>query len=158
MTQVPRKLYRSRTDSVIGGVCGGLAEYFNVDAVIVRVIAVLLFFSGGVGFIGYLILWLVVPLQGADAAQPRDTIQANANEIKEAAEGLGENVRQTFSSETTDKIRSRRRFWMGLGLVGVGGLVLLANLNLLGWFRWGVVWPALLIGVGLLVLLLARKN
>ncbi len=157
MTEVPRRLYRSRTDRVIGGVCGGLAEYFNVDPVIVRVIVAILFFSG-FGFLGYLILWLVVPLQGSDTAVPRDTIQANANEMKEAAEGLGENVRQTFSSETTDKIRSRRRIWLGLTLIVVGGVALLATLNPWSWLRWGVIWPVPVILIGILVLLLARKK
>ncbi|MEE8352844.1 MAG: PspC domain-containing protein [Dehalococcoidales bacterium] len=159
---MPRKLYRSRTDSVIGGVCGGLAEYFNVDPVIVRVITVLLIFSGA-GLLAYLILWLVVPLQGSDAAQPRDTIQANANEIKETAEGIGQEVREAFSSreqdpETAARIRSRRRTWLGIGLVAVGGIILFANLNPWSWFRWGVMWPVPVIVVGVIVLVAARRK
>jgi len=57
-----KKLYRSRTDKKIAGVCGGLAEYFGIDATIVRVIAVVLLIPGGLpGFLPYLILWVVVP-------------------------------------------------------------------------------------------------
>lgn len=57
-----KKLYRSTTDKKIAGVCGGLAEYFNIDATIVRVIFVILLLPGGFpGLIPYLILWLVVP-------------------------------------------------------------------------------------------------
>ena len=160
---MPKKLYRSRTDSVIGGVCGGLAEHFNIDPVIVRVIAVLLIFSGGAGLIAYLILWLVVPLQGADAAQPKDTIQANANEIKETAEGIGQEVRETISTEERDpetaaRIRNRRRTWLGIGLVAVGAVILLGNLRLLWWFNWGVIWPVPVIIVGVIVLVLARRK
>ncbi len=160
---MPKKLYRSRTDSVIGGVCGGLAEHFNIDPVIVRVLTVVSIFFGGFGLIAYLILWLVVPLQGSDAAQPRDTIQANANEIKETAEGIGQEVREAFSTADRDpeaaaRIRSRRHRWMGIGLVGVGGLILLSNLNVFSWFRWGVVWPVTVIIVGVLVLALARRK
>ena len=163
MTEVPRRLYRSRTDRVIGGVCGGLAEYFNVDPVIVRVVTAVSIFFGGFGLVAYLILWLVVPLQGSDAAQPKDTIQANADEIKEAAEGIGQEVRETFSTaerdpETAAKISSRRRVWLGIALVAVGGVILLANLNLWSWFRWGVIWPVPVIIVGIIVLLLARRN
>ena len=161
MTQATKKLYRSRTDSVIGGVCGGLAEYFSVDPVIVRVITVLLLFTG-TGVLGYLILWLVVPLQGSDAAQPRDTIQANANEIKETAEGLGQEVRQTFSTEGQDaetiaRMRNRRRTWLGIGLVVVGGVILSSTLGV-WWLSWKYIWPAMFIAVGVIVLLLARKN
>lgn len=59
-----KKLYRSTTDKKIAGVCGGLAEYFNIDPTIVRVIFVILLLPGGLpGFIPYVILWLVVPIK-----------------------------------------------------------------------------------------------
>lgn len=59
-----KKLYRSKTDRKIAGVCGGLAEYFNIDPTIVRVIAVLLLLPGGFpGFLAYIILWIVIPEQ-----------------------------------------------------------------------------------------------
>ena len=55
-----KRLYRSYDDKVIGGVCGGLAAYFNIDPVIFRLIFVLaLFFS--IGFLIYIILWIVLP-------------------------------------------------------------------------------------------------
>lgn len=61
MDQQPRKLYRSRTDRRIAGVCGGLAVYFNIDPTLVRLLAVLgLVFVGGT-FWAYLILMLVIP-------------------------------------------------------------------------------------------------
>ena len=57
-----KRLYRSSRDSKIAGVCGGLAEYFNIDTTIIRVIFVLLLLPGGFpGFIPYVILWIVVP-------------------------------------------------------------------------------------------------
>jgi len=58
----PKRLYRSRTDRKIAGVCGGLAEYFNIDPVIPRIVFVILLLPGGLpGFLPYIILWLVVP-------------------------------------------------------------------------------------------------
>lgn len=61
-----KKLYRSRSDRMIAGVCGGLAAYFNVDPVIIRIIAVILLLPGGFpGFIPYVILWILVPLEPA---------------------------------------------------------------------------------------------
>lgn len=56
-----RRLYRSRTDKMIGGVAGGLAEYFDVDPVFIRIAFVLLLFLSGIGFIAYILLWILVP-------------------------------------------------------------------------------------------------
>lgn len=58
-----KKLYRSSTDKKIAGVCAGLAEYFNIDPTIVRIVFVILLLPGGLpGFIPYVILWIVVPV------------------------------------------------------------------------------------------------
>jgi phage shock protein C len=57
-----KHLYRSRKDRKIAGVCAGLAEYFNIDPTIVRVIAVALLIPGGIpGFVPYVIMWIIVP-------------------------------------------------------------------------------------------------
>ncbi|MEI6681177.1 MAG: PspC domain-containing protein [Bacteroidota bacterium] len=57
----PKRLFRSRKDRVIGGVCGGLGNYFNLDPVIIRVATVALFFAGFIGLLGYIIAWIIVP-------------------------------------------------------------------------------------------------
>lgn len=57
-----KRLYRSTDDRMIAGVCGGLAEYFNLDPTVVRLIALLLLVMGGApGLLPYIILWIVVP-------------------------------------------------------------------------------------------------
>jgi phage shock protein C len=56
-----RKLYRSKTNRQIAGVCGGLAEYFSVDATLIRVLFVLLAVLGGSGLILYVAMWIIVP-------------------------------------------------------------------------------------------------
>ena len=56
-----RKLYRSRTDRKLAGVCGGLAQYFNVDATLIRVLFVALAVLGGSGLVIYLVMWVIVP-------------------------------------------------------------------------------------------------
>ena len=58
-----KKLYRSRKDTKIAGVCGGIAEYFNVDSNIIRLLAVLTIFFGGGGIIAYIIAWIIIPLE-----------------------------------------------------------------------------------------------
>lgn len=56
-----KKLYRSRANSMIAGVCGGLGEYLDVDPNILRVVAVLLIFAKGIGLLAYLIGWIIIP-------------------------------------------------------------------------------------------------
>lgn len=60
-SQSPKRLTRSRADRVLGGVCGGLGRYLGIDAVVVRVAAVVLLFVGGAGAIAYLAMLLLVP-------------------------------------------------------------------------------------------------
>ena len=57
----PKKLYRSRTDRMICGVCGGIGEYFNIDATIVRLLFVLLGVTGGTGILAYFIAAIIIP-------------------------------------------------------------------------------------------------
>jgi phage shock protein C len=57
----PKRLYRSKKDKVVSGVCGGLGGYLNLDPVVIRVIWLALFFLGGTGFLAYLIAWILIP-------------------------------------------------------------------------------------------------
>jgi phage shock protein PspC (stress-responsive transcriptional regulator) len=66
----PRRLYRSRDDRVIAGVCGGIARYFNIDPVLVRVGAVALAFLGGAGLLAYLAAVLLIPKEGEGGQPP----------------------------------------------------------------------------------------
>jgi phage shock protein C len=58
----PKRLMRSSTDKKIGGVCAGLANYFDMDPTLVRVIWLLAIFFAGTGLLVYIILWIVLPL------------------------------------------------------------------------------------------------
>lgn len=56
-----KRLYRSTQDRMIAGICGGLAEYFDIDPVIVRIVFIVLALAGGPGLLAYIILWIIVP-------------------------------------------------------------------------------------------------
>jgi phage shock protein C len=56
-----KKLTRSTTDRMIAGVCGGLAEYFDLDPAIVRLVFLLFTLAGGAGPLIYLVLWIIMP-------------------------------------------------------------------------------------------------
>src|ERR1700744_6198116 len=59
-----KRLYKDRHNKVLGGVCSGLAEYFDMDVTIVRLLFAFTFFVMGVGFGTYIILWIVLPRKG----------------------------------------------------------------------------------------------
>jgi len=56
-----KRMYRQPKDKMIGGVCSGLSEYFEIDPVILRVLFVCAFFMGGMGFFLYIVLWILIP-------------------------------------------------------------------------------------------------
>ena len=56
-----KKLYRSKKDCIIAGVCGGMGGYFNIDPTILRILAVLLIFASGVGILAYIVAWIIIP-------------------------------------------------------------------------------------------------
>jgi phage shock protein C len=77
-----KRLFRSRTDVMLGGVCGGLAKYLNVDPTVIRLVFVLLLFIGGGGFWIYLVLWFITPVEPASSLVK--VVEVKANEVKTA--------------------------------------------------------------------------
>ena len=157
-----KRLYRSRNDRMIGGVCGGLAKYFDIDPTIIRIIAVLSIFLHGIGILAYIILAIVVPLESSEVTTPKDTIRENVEEIKESASELGREIHSTFvkeeSAEATGKARHHSRNILGIILIIVGAVFLLDSFDLFWWFRWGYLWPLILVAIGLLIILNARRK
>ncbi len=124
-----KRIYRSSTNKIIAGVCGGLGEYFAIDPVFVRVFAVLLaIIPHGFGLIAYIVAWIIIP--------KRDDL------VVEDAPPTKEQPLSTWNS-----------YLPGIILVGIG-LLLLAR-EFWYWFDWGDFWPILLI-VGGLYLILRR--
>lgn len=57
----PKRLFRSRTNKVLGGVCAGLGTYLTLDPVLIRVLWAITFFIGGAGLVAYIIAWIIIP-------------------------------------------------------------------------------------------------
>jgi phage shock protein C len=70
MTGGPRRLMRSSTDKKLGGVCAGVADYFDMDVTLVRVLWLLIVLFGGTGVLLYVILWIALPLAPLPMAMP----------------------------------------------------------------------------------------
>jgi phage shock protein PspC (stress-responsive transcriptional regulator) len=81
-----KKLFRSETDKVIGGVCGGIGEYFAIDPTLVRVGFVIGVIVWGATFWLYLLLWLVVPTKSTASANVGDVMNANLKEMGQRLE------------------------------------------------------------------------
>jgi phage shock protein C len=67
-----KRIYRSRDERIIWGVCGGIAKYFDVDPTLIRIIAVLTLFCALTGILVYIILTIIIPLEPRQSESPPD--------------------------------------------------------------------------------------
>ncbi|MBM2825461.1 MAG: phage shock protein PspC [Dehalococcoidales bacterium] len=145
------------------GVCGGLARYFSIDPTIVRLIAVLTIFLGGIGIPAYIILAIVVPLEGSKTAEPRETIQANVEEMKTTATEMGRQFRSGFGQEKeaageAPRVRQSSLLVVGVILLLLGVIFLMGSFNIFWWWHWGTLWPLVLVAIGVLIIWNARRR
>jgi phage shock protein C len=92
-----RRILRSRNERMIAGVCGGLAAYFNIDPLIVRLGFALLAMVNGVGIMLYLLLWLLLPNEDSAVGDSRGQVRENVNEMRTTAESAAQRVRDMFN-------------------------------------------------------------
>ncbi len=147
-----RRLYRSKTDRMIFGVCGGLGQYFNVDPTLVRLIFLLLAVFGGGGVLIYFIMAIVVPEEGSTATTPQETMQTNAQQFADRARELGKGLEQSFNSSGTPSTQASGRqgaIIFGVILVALGGMFLMQNFLHFDFARF---WPLILILIGVALL------
>ncbi len=133
-----KKLYRSRTDSMIAGVCGGLAEYFDIDASLVRVGAVLFTLAWGSGLLAYVILWLVVTQKPLESS---------------VMESEGEQKATDEASEPDKLERDKGIMFVGIILTVLGALLLMNNYISFAWLSFRRLWPLLIIFIGLMIIM-----
>jgi phage shock protein C len=111
------RLTRSTTETMIAGVCGGLAEYFNIDPVIVRLIFVLVTLTSGLGIPVYFVLWIIMPKAGATT--PRQNIQQGFEEFGQDASRFGQELSQE-ASRLGREVFAGRRSGQGQARSGAG--------------------------------------
>ena len=139
-----KRLHKSRNDTMISGVAGGMAEYFDIDPVFVRLGWVLsIFVTGGISILIYIVMVIVVPkaayAPSAASDAPADTAESNEVDLRP---------------------RERNRYWLGIGLVVAGLVILLNNLNILGLrsIEWGILAAIAIIGLGAVLLLMSLRR
>lgn len=158
-TKNSKRLYRSTQDRLLAGVCGGLGEYLDVDPTIVRLVFILICLAGGSGLLIYLILWLVIPSDKdlAMGAATETVMKKNAAEMKQKAKAVVAEFKTSAQKSTTQlktdepQTNNHRQnlSWLGIVLITWGGLLLLRNL---GWLPTYLIWPVVLMVLGLFVL------
>jgi phage shock protein C len=91
-----RRLHRSEKHRLLGGVCGGMAEYFRTDPILVRVIFVLLtvLLAGIFGVLAYIVLWIVLPRASGTELPAKEAVKENIEELKETATEAGKKVEE----------------------------------------------------------------
>ena len=146
------KLRKSSKEKVFFGVAGGMAEYFSVDATLVRFAFILACFGGGVGFIAYIVLAVIMPSEETDATQRSDVMRENLQNIPGEAAQAARRVGDTFR-EVSSSAENRRRNTFAMILMALGAVLLLANLGLFWWFDWSTLWPLVLIAIGAAIIL-----
>ena len=142
-----KRLYRSTTHKVIGGVAGGLGEYLDIDPVLIRIAFVVAFFFGGVGIVAYIIAWIIIP------EQPRESTMSTPIDPQQS----------TVPPQPQPPQPPRPEHRHGHGSI-VGGLVLLVigflflAENFLPDFHFGDWWPLILVAIGVGMLYRAIRS
>ena len=145
------RLERSRTNRVISGVCGGIAEYLDIDATFVRVVMVILAFPFGVGILIYFVLLFLMPNPG----EATPFVRSAGVEQTVAVDPLNP-VAPAAARVTDPLVVERRRNGIGLLLVAVGVVFLLGNMGAFRFIDWHYIWPLVLIALG--VYLVAQRT
>lgn len=130
-----KKLQRDTQNKVIGGVCSGLANYFDMDVALVRVIFALALLGFGAGFWLYVILWIALPV--SDATTIETTLDENGNYV--------------MSEPSAEQKKNKGSLTACLILIGIGALGLINHY--IPEINWQTAWPILLIVLGLLLII-----
>jgi phage shock protein PspC (stress-responsive transcriptional regulator) len=159
----PKRLYRSMTDRKFAGVAGGLAEYFVMDSMLIRLAFVILTLAGGGGVLIYLIFWIVTPENPVRVSPTMNQPGQNSQQTTYDSPG---NTAEPLKSETTSsssplhpQTKERKGSLIGgLVLITLGALFLADEL--IPQINFGDLWPVILIviGVGLLINAVTKRN
>ena len=152
----PKRFYRNTFDKKIAGVASGLADYFDIDPLLVRLIFVILAFAGGGGLLIYIILWIVTPERPFELNQTQNNSTMENQQPSYGDQKPPEQPQQQKPGHPEQK--NRGNLIGGLVLITLGILFLLdefiPNIN------FGDIWPVILIviGAGLLINSFGRRR
>lgn len=141
-----KRLYRSTTDVIIAGVCGGLGKALGIDPVFIRLFFVLGIWAG-FSLLLYPVLWLILPREDRLDATVEETIQYGATEIQQQAQSFAPRVRDHARHSGTAGIV------LGVLLILAGVTAFADSLNVHLYFvNFDLLWPVVLIAAGLVMI------
>jgi phage shock protein C len=145
MRPIGQRAFHRGNDRILGGVCGGMASGFHIDALWVRLAFVLLAFFQGIGLFIYIVLWLVMP-EETEGGGSRSGFDSMADDLRR----VGTELRGQFSGQADS---GAPRSALGSQAVVLGVVLVILGLVLLGVntgvVTWTVMWPVAVIAIGL---------
>ncbi len=140
-----RRLYRSNTQKILGGVCGGLAEYFDVDVTLIRLLWVMAIIVGGAGAMVYIIAWIIIP------EYPRmETAAVGDNSTSEEVV-VNDDFETAASPKNEKEGNAKKNSLAGIILIVLGVLFLLHEF--FPFWQMRRYWPIILIAAGIIFIL-----
>jgi len=154
-----KKLYRDERRKTIGGVCAGLAEYFDIDVAIVRALFLLTFIFMGTGLMVYIVLWIVLPKKYQQYFNPGVDYRVPPQEpYNPFAAGVPPQQDVPFGVPPKKSGSSTPGLIIGVILIFIGASFLLHELHLFRFWHFGKLWPVVLVGAGLALMATGNKK
>ncbi len=138
-----KKLYKSRENKVVDGVCGGIAEYFDADPVLIRIIFVLFFFFGGSAILAYIIGVVIIPVKPSREIKDTDDLKNNK----------------------TIPVSNKNTLFLGIIFIIIGIFFILGNFPIFNayyyWIKrhlWDILLPSILILIGISIIIKSTSD
>ncbi len=142
--------YRSNGGRLIGGVCTGLAEYFDVRVVLLRLAFLLWILASTMGGVVYLTLWMILPEKSTQGHALDERMRRNADDMRQQAERCYRDLRDTLGAKDSPDVNQIQRATMlGSAVAGLGVVLLIDSLHLLAPFRLKHLEPLALVLLGI---------
>lgn len=132
-----KRLERDLRTKVLGGVCSGLGNYFDMDPTFWRILFFILFFAGCSGLLIYIILWIVMP-------------------VGESQPGVNNDPQNIIIDPNGEPAKSKGQLMGGLIMIAIGGLWLTARY--IPQINWHTAWPVILIVLGIFLIIPKKEK
>lgn len=150
-----KQLVRSETNKMVAGICGGLADYFDIDATLFRILFVVTTFLGGAGVLVYVLLWIIIPTSSSQSVDPKARVTEFKNEAERFVQSTADQIRKS-TQDSGSHTAARTQQLIAIALVVLGILIIVKNI--LPHISFTFVWPGILVLLGVWLLWQAQPT